>query len=265
MRAQLAVLFAALAIPAVTRAAEMAHNENFIVLAPDQAVAAAVLAQAERFRDEVAREWLGEPLPPSVGRATINIELTEGENRAFTWPAGGPDRKYHKVWLTASRAEAVGSTLRHEVAHLVLHTRYPGELPAWADEGIASLYDDPSRVETRRSIIAWYAKAGNWPELAGILSAVQIPADDQAAYSVAASLTAYLLSRGNKATLIAFAIAGKQDGWDRALAEYYGIVNVAELDRAWWRWAAEQGPFRPGALSARDNRYGTTTQSSSGS
>ncbi|NLY01653.1 MAG: hypothetical protein GXY83_36670 [Rhodopirellula sp.] len=264
MRVPLVVLWAAMAMPVAGRAAEMAYNENFIVLATDKTAAEAVLAEANRFRDELAREWFGEELPASVGRTTINVELAEGENRAFTWPAGGEGRRYHKIWLTTSRAEATGNTLRHEVVHVVLHTGCPGVLPAWADEGIASLYDDANRVEIRRKILAWYAKSGAWPELAPILAAEQIPADDQAGYSVAASLARYLLSRRDKATLLDFAAAGKRDGWDLALKTHYGIADVAELQRNWQQWAGQQQPLTS-RLSARQSGYGVQTQPNSGS
>lgn len=264
MRFPLAILFASLAIPTAGRAAEMAHSENFIILAPDKLAAEAVLAEAERFRGELARDWLGEELPPSLGRTTINVDLVEGENRAFTLPAGGGIGRYHKIWLTASRAEAIGSTLRHEVAHIVLHTRYPDMLPAWADEGIASLYDDPGRMETRERILAWYSKAGNWPKLTEMLSAKHIPADDQAAYSVAASLTRFLLARQNRQTLVAFALAGKRGDWDRALTEHYGIQDVAALQQAWQVWSENETGQNVRVVTPA-GFYRTTTQPHSGS
>ena len=248
-----ALWLAVLAISLESRAAEMAHSENFIVLAPDPSAAEEVLARAEQYRKEIAVEWLGQELPPSVGRTTINVEFVDGEDRALTWPAEGPSRKYHKMWLTSSRDRAAGSTLRHEIAHVVLHTRYPDMLPAWADEGIASLYDDPRRQETRRGILAWYAQTGNWPGLREVLQSKQIPADDQASYSVAASLAEYLLSRAGKHVLLAFAVAGndRQD-WDAALAQHYGISSVADLERQWRTWAA--AGKTPAAVTAVQRR-----------
>lgn len=264
VQTRLACFLMLLVIPAASRAADMAHSENFIVLAPDRTAAEEVLARAEQYRREVAVDWLGQELPPSVGRTTINIEFVDDEDRALTWPAEGPGRKHHKMWLTASRDRALGSTLRHEIAHVVLHTRYPDALPAWADEGIASAYDDPRRQETRRGILAWYAQTGNWPELRGVLQSRQIPADDQAGYSVAASLTEYLLSRADKTVLLAFAVAGnKQQDWDSALAQHYSIPTVADLERQWRIWAAARKT--PAAITSVQRPTHDPAQSESGS
>ena len=233
----LSLFLALLAIPTAGFAAGFAHNENFMVLAPDQQIADAVLARADHFRAEVARQWLGKELPPSVGAAIINVEISESQERGFTWAIDSPGRKYHKVWLTATRQRLLGSTLRHEICHVVLSTRFPGALPPWAEEGAASQSDDQARINTRQGIIDWYAQTGNWPNLEPIFEAEIIPADDQATYSVAASVTRYLLSRGEKSSFLAFAEAGKRHGWDKALATHYGIRSVGHLQSAWRTWA----------------------------
>ena len=46
------------------RAAGLATNDNFHVIAPTDDVAREVLETAESLRDELAQQWLGETLPP---------------------------------------------------------------------------------------------------------------------------------------------------------------------------------------------------------
>lgn len=232
----LAVLFAP---PAATvTAAGFQHDENFTVLAEDDVLAADVLASANRFREQVAGDWLRIGLPPSVGETVIHVTLSADEDRGLTWPVDSPNRSMHKIWLTTSRQRANGSTLQHEIAHIVLATRYPQRLPAWADEGIAGTYDEDDRIELRRQIICWYAETGNWPSLESVFQMPTILNTDKKAYSVATSVTEFLLARGDKPTFVEFAAAGQQLGWDRALRDFYKIESVAALQKAWQAWAS---------------------------
>jgi len=257
--AHVASLFAVLASPAVALSAGLAHNENFIVLAPDKQLADAVAGQADAFRKQVAQEWLGTELPPSVGRTIINVTLSDTEDTGFTWAIDQPERKYHKMWLTTTRQRALGSSLCHEITHVVLATRFPERLPSWAEEGAASLKDDSQRRDTRRRIIAWYAQTGNWPNLANVLRAETILGEDQASYSVAASLTEYLLTRGDKAKFLRFAKSGKETGWDLALQQFYGVRTVRELQAAWQAWASKATPGNVAVASRQTEQLPTTT------
>lgn len=237
-------LLQALAIVLLTACAQgagFAHNDNFVVLAPDQSLAAEVLNKANVFRKQIAEEWLGEELPPGIGEALIHVTLSATEDNGLAWPIDDPGRKLHKVWLTTSREGAVGSTLYHEIVHLVMATQFPDRLPAWAEEGIASLSDDPQRAQIRERVLGWYSRTGNWPDLAGILQYPAVAHSDKAAYSVAVSVTEYLLSRADKATFLRFAQAGKREGWDRALEHHYRIASVRDLQGAWQTWASH-GP-----------------------
>jgi hypothetical protein len=235
--AVLVALPAVAVLASVARGAGLAHGDNFVVTAADEDLAEEVLAKADQYRKEVAEEWLGAELPPSVGRVIIDVELAD-DDQGRTWVIDNPDRNYHMLWLTTTRERALGSMLRHEVTHVVLATELPGRLPAWADEGAASLADDEERVEIRRRTIAWFARTSNWPKLENILDASTILASDKATYSVAASLTEYLLMRGDKQKFLAFAVAGKAQGWNRALRTHYEFESVAQLDRAWRAWVA---------------------------
>jgi hypothetical protein len=232
------LLLAALGFPALARGAGVASNQNFIVLAPDRPLAEQVAARADAFREHVAEAWFGEALPPGAGAAVIHVELSDTQNTGFTWPKDSPNRKLHLVWLRTTRQAATAEALYHEVVHVVLATRFPDGLPAWVEEGIASRNDDPERIHVRRQLIRRYAQTGNWPDCSRVFTAESIAPADQAAYSVAASVTDFLLARGDKPTLLRFAVSGKQSGWDRALRQHYGLAGMADLERAWQAWAS---------------------------
>ena len=78
----------------------------------------------------------------------------------------------------------------------MLATRfYPGQLPAWVNEGIASRRDDEERKATqRREILAWFIRTDNWPSLSEIIVADKIAGSDRSRYTVSASLVEYLLT-----------------------------------------------------------------------
>lgn len=217
------------------------HSVNFVVTAPSRELAEAVLQRAEQLRESLATNWLGEPLPPSVGQSIIRVKLSDVEDRGLAWVADTPARLSHIVWLTTSRERALGGTLAHELTHVVLATRYPGQLPSWANEGAAAPADDQDRQDARHSLLQWYVTTGNWPALSNILLAESIPATDTSKYAVAASLTQFLLDRQNdRPKMLEFARAGRTSGWDAALRKFYGIRSVDELETAWRAWVTQR-------------------------
>lgn len=233
----LAVLLGSLAIASAAKGAGFAHSANGNVLAPDQATAEAVLAKAEEYRRQVALQWLGAELPPGVGAVAIHVQFSSAEDTGLTLAIDNPQRKFHRIWLITDRQRALGSTLHHEMVHAVLATRFPGQLPAWSDEGIAGTKDDPQRVALRRRIVEQFAQTAAWPALRTLFEAKQISANDEAAYSVASSVMEFLLARGDRPTFLQFAVAGREMGWDRAVQDHYGFRSVADLQIAWQRWA----------------------------
>jgi hypothetical protein len=211
---------------------------NFLVSAPSDELARAVLNRAEELRREIARDWLGKELPPSVGHTVIDVFSSQDENRGLTSPSRDLKRPTFMMWLTTSPERAMGPLLAHEVAHVVLSTRYPGQLAPWVDEGIACLYDDQERKIIRSDVLAWYNDTGNWPSLVTVLDADKIARWDQASYAVSTSVVEFLLTKGDKSQLLAFAVDGKKHGWDAALRSHYGIAGVPALERAWQDWVA---------------------------
>ncbi len=234
-------------------AAGFAMSDNFTVFTPPiptrqdaERYAREVLRAAEAWRREIAREWLGEELPPSVGLTTINVSFSDLRDAGLTWAKDDPKIKYHTLYLTSTPDGALGSTMAHEMVHVVLATRFPHphRLAAWLEEGIASSYDDDARQATRQRTLSWLITAGKWPDLRGLLDSPNIDARDGAAYAAAASLTAFLLQCGDKRTLLEFGQYANQAGWDAALSRYYRISGTADLQRRWQQWVQRPAPAR---------------------
>ena len=223
-------------------------NANFSVMTPrretkaqTKVYARQILDQAERYRKEIAEEWLGAELPEGVGRTHINVAFSASQDRGLTWPDDGPRRTLHTLFLTTSPERAGGHTLKHELCHVVFATRFPADkrLPTWIEEGIASRYDDAQRGRSRQKVVRWWEETGNWPAIDRILMAERLPATDRIGYTVAASLTEFLLSRRDKSTLVRFAQEARAD-LPSALRAHYQISSVADLKVQWQTWVAGQ-------------------------
>jgi hypothetical protein len=235
--------------PAILRATATASNENALVYAPTQDVADQVLQKADEYRRQMALEWLGEELPPSVGRMRIHVELVD-ETSGLTWPIGDTGKRFHTLWVNGNLEAVTGGLLRHEVTHAVLATAFPEGLPPAIDEGIAAMADDAKRDAIRRRILDWHRQSGNWPRLKALLEMRVIPSEDQQSYAVASSLVEYLLTLRDRTTLLRFARSGKANGWDQAVRMHYKIASVEALESQWKDWASRQKDA-PGSVALR--------------
>lgn len=243
----LAVILTALS-PAVARTAGLASGQNFSVLTPavpsqdeGDKYARLVLDRAETFRAQFATEWLGEQLPRGEGRTVISVRFSNDENSGMTLAKDGPTHKFHNVFLASTAENAAGSMLRHEIAHTVLATRYPqpNRLPPWCEEGIATRYDNDRLLSIRQQEVRSWIRTSRVPTLAALLETDSIKSFDDTGYAAAESLVAYLLTKGDKQTLLRFADEGKRSGWDVSLRTHYRIDGLARLQRDWHDWLAD--------------------------
>lgn len=220
-----------------------AGGTNFNVLAPRGGdLAREVLAQAELFRIEIAREWLGQELDDRLGLTHICVKLSEDQDRGLSVFCG-PGRKLtgdHRIWLTTNRERALGSTLKHEICHIVLETAIPNGLPSWVHEGIASRYDDQWRIADRRDRLMQFARTGQWPSLRSIVDVPSISSEDEVAYTLASSVTDFLVERGGKLEVVTFARDVRSEGWTTPLRRHYGIQDLSELEHLWQAWVADR-------------------------
>ncbi len=241
-----AVIFTVL-FPLIADAAGVARNENFSVYVPDtpvsgqaQRFAELLVERAQRYRTEIAQEWLGEELPPGAGPSTIYVELSTVEDRGITWAKDSSERRSHTIWLSTTPQLAIGETLKHEVAHAVFATKFahPNRLPSWLEEGIASRYDDSHRKSTRNQQLRSWMTTGLAPGLEHVVESSDLRSFDESSYAAATSLVDFFIARGDKQTLLRFALDGERSGWPAALETHYQIQSMQEVQRQWQAWLA---------------------------
>lgn len=107
----------------------------------DRELATKTLLLAERYRKQIAIDWLGRELPRRRGKVTVNVALGH-ETRGLTWAIDTPLREYHVIYLTLASLDDLEPALAHEMVHCVLATAYARpRLPRWIEEGVACLVD----------------------------------------------------------------------------------------------------------------------------
>jgi len=220
------------------KTAGLAANANFSVSADSQDLAEEILSKADKLRVQIAKKWLGETIPDGFGPVSMNVDF-DGKDYSRTWLLGkNSKRTMHTMWIHTT-PQKLESALAHEITHVVLANRYPN-LPPFAQEGVASFYDDDERKAIRRNVLRWFAKTDRWPNVERLLSAETVNPSNQSDYTMAVSVTEFLLSRSdnNHEKFFNFAISGqKTQNWDAALSRYYAIRDVQSLQADWQVWA----------------------------
>ncbi|WP_442485816.1 hypothetical protein [Aeoliella sp. SH292] len=208
-------------------AASVASSPNFTVMAPNARLADMVVAHAEQFRTRFAAAWLGGNLPATRTPAAIYVEIDPKKSfaRALVGDADGG----HMVWLVGSEEAVTKHLLEHELTHVLLAARFGDSMPIWANEGIASQYDNPRRHELRRQKLNGFVEIDSWPHLDRLMTdEIRQPWQ----YAAAVSLTEYLVARGGTQKFLAFVDDSRQDVV-KALDTHYGIRSLSELEHDW--------------------------------
>jgi len=147
---RLAALVPALALVGATSSQGASFStQNFVVTTADPDFAKQVAQTAERFRAQLAHDWLGHELPRWFRPCQVSVtvgQIGAGGATTFTFAAGQVFGWNMKVQGTPERI--LDSVIPHEVSHTIFASYFRRPLPRWADEGAASLVEHES--ERRR-------------------------------------------------------------------------------------------------------------------
>lgn len=158
--------------------------------------------------------------------------LTAG--RAPAWGAAVALPGEHTILLRADQPDLL-RTLRHELAHLVLHEAVPGRVPLWFDEGYAAWaageWDRFGGLELNLAVVR--GDVPSLTELDGALRGSATTAD--AAYALAASAVTELARRNPSGTLAPLLMhLSRGDDFDAAVLATTGLP-MGRFEEAWRR------------------------------
>src|SRR5688500_6441852 len=135
------------------------RTNNFIVDAATPDLAREVCESAEKFRHDLAIEWLEKPLPdwnePCPIRVTVGERMGAGGATSFMFDRGRPFGWTMSV--QGSRERVLDSVLPHEVTHAIFATHFGRPLPRWADEGACTTVEDrkSTRLNSSHLVISY--------------------------------------------------------------------------------------------------------------
>lgn len=232
------------------------RTPNFIVRAApsyEQPLASA----AERFRKELAIDWLGHELPdwsqPCPISATIEPGMGNGGVTSFAFDRG---RVFGwQMSIQGSPEMIVESVLQHEVLHTVFATHFLQPLPRWADEGACSTVEGRREYLGSHRRLVQFLRTGRGIAFDELFAMREYPNDVLPLYDQGRSLTAFLVEHGGKRHFVDFlAIGLRNRDWPGAVAEMYGYADLGQLQNCWLDWFRQgsQLPSKEVRLRAPD-------------
>ena len=199
-------------IPAVSSAAGY-RSANFIVEAPTQDLAEKIGKAAETYRRELAKEWIGQPMPnwsrPCPIRAEVAPNLGAGGATSFVFDRGevfGWDMK-----IQGSEERILDSVLPHEVTHTIFASYFRKPLPRWADEGACTTVEHSSERKKQQDMLISFLRTGHGIAFHDMFAMKEYPADVLPLYAQGYSLARFLIDQGGRQKFLDFVGDGMKD------------------------------------------------------
>ncbi|OHB81886.1 MAG: hypothetical protein A2W31_15605, partial [Planctomycetes bacterium RBG_16_64_10] len=221
------------------------RTANFEVAAPTPAMARQIGDAAERYRRELAIEWLGAAMPrwaqPCRIKARVGPHLGAGGATSFLFEAGevyGWD-----MTVQGSLERILDSVIPHEITHTIFACHFRRALPRWADEGACTTVEHVSERSKQEHMLVKFLQTGRGIPLSTMFAMKEYPADVLPLYSQGYSLVRYLIAHGGKRRFLDFVGDAMQDeNWPRAVQKHYAHTDLLVLQKTWLGWVERGSP-----------------------
>jgi hypothetical protein len=248
-----AALLACWLISALTAVAAPYATTNFRVVAPTPELAKEIGEAAEKWRRELAIEWIGEEMPPWYKpcpiKAKVSPNIGAGGVTTFVF-----DRGQVFNWnmeIQGTRERVLDSVLPHEITHTIFACYFRQPLPRWADEGACTTVEHPSEIAKQEDLLIQFLKSGKGIAFRDMFAMKEYPSEVLPLYAQGHSLTRYLIGQKGKAHFLKFLGDGMADeNWPRAVREYYGHESLYALQTEWLDWVRQGRPLLAGELKS---------------
>lgn len=221
------------------------RTQNFTCNAASREVAVQVCEAAERYRRDLAVEWLGRELPnwgkPCPITVQVGPRLGAGGATSFVFDQG--EVFGWEMSIQGSLERVLDSVLPHEVTHTIFATHFRRPLPRWADEGGSTTVEHASERNKQQRMLIEFLQTGRGISFSQMFAMKEYPADVLPLYAQGHSLASYLIYQGGKRKFVTFVGDGMQsDDWAGELQKHYGIRNLGMLQNTWLDWVAKGSP-----------------------
>jgi hypothetical protein len=141
-----------------------------------------------------------------------------------------------RIDLLEESTDYLSAALPHELTHVILKDRFASKtLPRWADEGMAILADTEAKQKRHDSDLQTALRNQTTFRAAELLLMEDYPSASRFGtfYGQSASLTQFLVARRGAPEFVDFIDCAQKRGFDTAVRECYGFVNLGDLDHQW--------------------------------
>lgn len=213
------------------------RSANFLVNADDPQLARQVLDSAEKYRRELAVEWLGRELPPWSHPCPIRVTVGGGAGgeTSFAFHNRVPFNWNMKIF--GPRERILDSVLPHEILHTIFATHFGCPLPRWADEGACTTVEHFSEKDKNTQLLYRFLKTDRGIAFNRMFAMREYPADILPLYAQGYSLARFLIGQGGKQKYVQYVGEGMQtNNWTETTKKYYNHPNLSSLQVTWLDW-----------------------------
>ena len=238
--ARAAVLVAALASMAASH-----RTPNFVVEAPTPDIARQVGEQAEKFRHDLAVEWLAKPMPNWSQPCPITVQVGDhlGAGGATSFVFNQGEVFGWQMNIQGPLDRVLDSVLPHEVTHTIFASHFRRPLPRWADEGgCTTVEHDSERMKQQKMLIA-FLRTGRGIAFSQMFAMKEYPRDILPLYAQGHSLASFLMSQGGKQKFLNYLAEGMEsEEWVEVTARHYVFASLGVLQNTWLDWVRRGSP-----------------------
>jgi hypothetical protein len=221
------------------------RSPNFIVQTENQQFAEQMARTAEKFRRDLAIEWLGKTMPdwsqPCVMTVQVGANLGAGGATTFVFDRG--EVFGWRMTIQGPTDRLLDSVLPHEVTHMIFASRFRRPLPRWADEGGASSVEAASEKAKHRQMLQQFLRSNRGIAFNKMYAMTEYPPDVMPLYAQGFSLAEYLIYQGGRQKFVKYLGEGLQsNNWAAATQRNYGIADLGSLQKSWLSWVALGSP-----------------------
>ena len=185
-------------------------KHNFNVETADPVLAQKFAVAAEKYRHDLALEWLGETLPNWAERCQMTVQVGPnlGAGGATTFVFDRGEVFGWRMTIQGSAERVLDSVLPHEVTHMIFATHFRRPLPRWADEGGATSMECPSEKQKHRTMLVQFLHTQRGIAFGQLFAMTEYPSDVMPLYAEGYSLAEYLIQHGGRKNLLSFSMTG---------------------------------------------------------
>jgi hypothetical protein len=235
------------------------RTANFIVRAHRPETAKEVGQAAEKYRHDLAIEWLGKEMPNWFQPCPITVEegpqLGAGGATSFIFDHG--DVFGWQMSIQGSRERILDSVLPHEVTHTIFASYFRRPLPRWADEGASSTVEHDSERRKQQRMLIQFLQTRRGISFNNMFAMKQYPKDILPLYAQGHSLATFLVAQGGKRKFLRYVKDGLDtDDWRTATQSHYRFESLGRLQTVWLDWVRRGSPLPLAAPIANEGEPG---------